>query len=82
MADTRDDGTKTLIYGALACTLTYIGLVFGIMGVVFARRQLRNGPARYTRAGYILSLVGIAIQLLMVVGAAVVIVLSRSGTLK
>lgn len=72
-----DESTKTLIYGALACGLTYVGLVFGIMGLLLARKQLRSGAGKYTRAGYILSIVGIGIQLALIVFAVVVIAMSQ-----
>ena len=77
-----DDGSsKTLVYGALACGLTYVGLVFGILGIRLARRQLRDGPGKHTRTGYMLSVVGVCIQLALLVAAVVVIVLTNKGVL-
>jgi hypothetical protein len=70
------DGTNVLIYGALACTITFFGLLFGIAGIVAARAQ--NPPGKYTRAGYILSIVGVVIQLLVV--AAIILVMTIGKT--
>lgn len=68
-----DDGAKLLIYGALSCGLAYVGLVFGIIGLVASRRALREGNAKYARAGHVLSIVGVAVQVALFVFAAVVI---------
>lgn len=78
-APVADDSTKTLVYGALACTLTCIGIVFAIMGISLAREQLRTNPGKYTRAGYRLSIVGLGIQLFMIITCAVILVVLSKG---
>jgi hypothetical protein len=72
-----DAGTKALIYGALACGLTYVGLVFGILGILSARKQRAVAPNKNARIGLVLSVVGVCIQLALVVAAALVIALGR-----
>jgi len=78
----RDEGTKILIYGALACTLTYIGLIFGVMGIAAARKQPRESRGKYARVGLILSVVGVVIQVLLLVFAVVIIVLTKKGAIQ
>lgn len=79
VAPVDDGSTKTLVYGVLACSLTYVGIVFAIMGILLARAQMRSGPGKHTRTGYVLSLVGLGIQLVLSGVAIVVIVLGTSA---
>jgi uncharacterized membrane protein YeaQ/YmgE (transglycosylase-associated protein family) len=71
---TNNSSVISLTVGILSIFIPFIGLILGIIGIVFARvavKQIRitneNGSGLAT-AGFICSIVGVILQLLMLVG--------------
>lgn len=71
---TNNSSVIALTVGILSLFIPFIGLVLGIIGIVFARvavKQIRitneNGSGLAT-AGFICSIVGVILQLLMLLG--------------
>jgi hypothetical protein len=71
---TNNSSVISLTVGILSLFIPFIGLVLGIIGIVFSRKAVKqmnktneNGKGLAT-AGLICSIVGIIIQVLMVLG--------------
>jgi hypothetical protein len=71
---TNNSSVISLTVGILSLFIPFIGLILGIIGIVFSRKAVKqinktneNGKGLAT-AGLICSIVGIIIQVLMVVG--------------
>jgi hypothetical protein len=71
---TNNSSVIALTVGILSLFIPFIGLILGIIGIVFARvavKQIRitneNGSGLAT-AGFICSIVGVILQLLMLLG--------------
>jgi hypothetical protein len=71
---TNNSSVISLTVGILSLFIPFIGLILGIIGIVFSRKAVKqinktneNGRGLAT-AGLICSIVGIIIQLLMVLG--------------
>lgn len=60
----------TLTLGILSIFLPFIGLLLGILGIIFYRKSIQvKEPGRgMAIAGFICSIVGICFQLLMILG--------------
>jgi hypothetical protein len=71
------EDTKLVVLGILACGLTYVGLPLAIVGIVLTRKKLRSAPTKNARLGYVLSLAGLAVQVLLLAGVAVLVWLSK-----
>jgi hypothetical protein len=71
---TNNSSVISLTVGILSLFIPFIGLILGIIGIVFSRKAVKqinqtneNGRGLAT-AGLICSIVGIILQLLMVLG--------------
>lgn len=71
---TNNSSVISLTVGILSFFIPFIGLILGIIGIVFSRKAIKqinktneNGRGLAT-AGLICSIVGIILQLLMVLG--------------
>ncbi|WP_053367673.1 DUF4190 domain-containing protein [Bacillus sp. FJAT-27245] len=71
---TNNNSVISLTVGILSLFIPFIGLILGIIGIVFSRIAVKqinktNGNGRgLATAGFIYSIVGIILQLLMVLG--------------
>lgn len=73
----RKGGTTPLILGILSLMIPYVGIVLGILAIVFgsgAKKTNPQGPADYAlgHAGFVLGIIGLAFQAFLVVYVAVV----------
>ncbi|WP_409271276.1 DUF4190 domain-containing protein [Neobacillus sp. SCS-31] len=71
---TNNSSVISLTVGILSLFIPFIGLILGIIGIVFSRKAVKqinqtneNGKGLAT-AGLICSIVGVILQLLMVLG--------------
>lgn len=73
----RKNGTTPLVLGILSLMLPYVGIVLGILAIVFgnsAKKTNLQGTADYAlgHAGFVLGIIGLAFQALLVVYIAVI----------
>lgn len=69
----RNNGIVALILSVLSIVLPLLGLIFGVIGFLISRRNTKNqkatlGSARMSSIAFIISIVGIVIQLLEIIG--------------
>ena len=73
-AETNSKSKDSLILGILSILAPFLGLVLGIVGIVFSRKALKQiektneRGRRLAISGLICSVAGIIIQLLVVIG--------------
>lgn len=71
-------GIASLVIGILSIILcwTWFGLVSGILGIVFYRRQKIIYPNGIARAGFITSIIGLVLVSIIVISAIIIGILS------
>ncbi|SHK97710.1 hypothetical protein SAMN05443507_1303 [Alicyclobacillus tolerans] len=72
-APARNNGIVALILSALSIVVPLLGLIFGVIGFLISRRNAKNrkatpGSVRMSSIALVISIVGIVIQLLEIIG--------------
>jgi len=66
-------GVASLVCGILGIVIPYIGLILGILAIVFSRKQKKIQPNGLATAGFVLGIIGVVIYtvlfLFMIIGA-------------
>ncbi|EKN70728.1 hypothetical protein BABA_04784 [Neobacillus bataviensis LMG 21833] len=83
---TNNNSVISLTVGILSLFIPFIGVILGIIGIVFSRKAVKqidktneNGRGLAT-AGLICSIVGIILQVFMVLGYVAFFSITSSGT--
>ena len=69
MAKTNSNGygIASLVLGISSIVLAPLGLITGILGIIFAVKQKKSFPNGIATAGFVTSIVGLAISILVLV---------------
>ena len=61
-------GVASVVFGILSIVLaSLIGLLLGIIAFIFARKQIMIQPNQWSKTGKILSIIGIALSIIVLI---------------
>jgi uncharacterized BrkB/YihY/UPF0761 family membrane protein len=64
----NEAGIVSVVFGIISIVIASgVGIIFGVVGLLFGMRQHKRNPTKWSKAGIVLSIIGIVLGIVVIV---------------